>query len=101
MSLVKVRPVGEVPPGKFTEVGVGDAQYVVCNVGGDLYCVTGTCPHAGGPLAQGDFNGCLLVCPWHGWEFDCRTGLNDADDCMRLETYPVKIEDGQILIDVP
>jgi nitrite reductase (NADH) small subunit len=101
MSFVKVKPLEEVSPGNLTEVSVANAQYVLCNVDGAIYCVNAACPHAGGPLGQGDINGSVLVCPWHGWEFDCRTGLNDSDECLRLETYPVAVEDGFIHIDVP
>lgn len=100
MALVKVKPLEELSPGNLTEVSVGDAKYVVCNVDGNLYCLTGTCPHAGGPLGQGSFNAGALVCPWHGWEFDCRTGVSDSNRRIKLGTFPVVLEDGIILIDV-
>jgi len=42
-----------------------------------------------------------LACPYHLWEFDCRTGEYDRDPSRGVATYPVRIEDGQILIEVP
>ena len=101
MPLLKVGPLQALPPGSVTEVENGDTTYAVCNVEGKLHCVDGICPHAGGPLGQGNLNGSLLVCPWHGWEFDCATGVNDFDEDLRLETFPVHVQGDEILIDVP
>jgi nitrite reductase (NADH) small subunit len=101
MPLLKVGTVQSLPPGTVTEVENGDITYAVCNVDGKLHCVDGICPHAGGPLGQGNLNGSLLVCPWHGWEFDCTTGVNDLDEDLCLETFPVRVQGDEILIDVP
>lgn len=101
MPLVKVKPLLAFPPGEVLELEVDSNAYAVCNVDGKLHCIEGTCPHAGGPLGQGNLNGNYLVCPWHGWEFDCRTGLNDSDEDVKLETYPVVIKDGDIYVDLP
>ncbi|MGA8030408.1 MAG: Rieske 2Fe-2S domain-containing protein [Bryobacteraceae bacterium] len=101
MPLVKVKALSELPPGAVAEVDVGGATYAICNVDGDVHCVEGTCPHAGGPLGEGNLDGNYLVCPWHGWEYDCRTGLNNFDEDVRIQTYPTVVQDGNILIDVP
>jgi nitrite reductase/ring-hydroxylating ferredoxin subunit len=60
----------------------------------------GICPHSGGPLGHGALEGHTLTCPFHAWEFDCRTGLSDTHGHVRLAVYPVKVEDGEILVDV-
>jgi nitrite reductase/ring-hydroxylating ferredoxin subunit len=101
MPLVKVKPLADFPPGSVEEAAAGEAFYAICNVDGALHCVEGTCPHAGGPLGQGNLHGNYLVCPWHGWEFDTRTGLNDSDEDVKLATFPVVVQDGVIHIDVP
>ena len=101
MPLLKVGPVQSLPPGSVTEVEAGDATYAVCNVDGKLHCIDGICPHVGGPLGQGTLNGNLLVCPWHGWEFDCRNGVNDLDEAVQVKTFPVTIQGDEILIEVP
>jgi nitrite reductase (NADH) small subunit len=101
MPLLKVKPLAEFAPGEVTELEVGEALYAVCNIDGKLHCVSGTCPHAGGPLAQGTLHGNYLVCPWHGFEFDCRSGLNDDDEGMKLETYRVVVQDADIFVDLP
>lgn len=101
MPLLKVSPVSELPPGAVKEFEAAETTYVVCNIEGVLHCVEGVCPHAGGPLGQGTLNGNNLVCPWHGFEFDCRNGSNDMDEDMRVQTYAVIVQDGDILINVP
>jgi nitrite reductase (NADH) small subunit len=101
MALVKVGPVAALPPGAVTEVLHGEESFALCNVDGVLHCTEGICPHAGGPLGQGTLNGNSLVCPWHGWEFDCSTGVNDFDSDLVLKTFPVVIQDDQLLIDLP
>ena len=40
------------------------------NVDGTFYALDGVCPHQGGPLGQGTLEGCIVTCPWHGWQFD-------------------------------
>ena len=99
--MVKVGALSSLPPGAVTEAMAGENPYAVCNVAGELHCLDGVCPHAGGPLGQGTLNDNMLTCPWHGWEYDCRTGVNDFDPDVRVAKFPVKVEDGQIYIVVP
>jgi len=101
MSFVKVGSLAALPPGSVMEAEVGDYTFALCNVEGEVHALDGICPHAGGPLGQGNLEGNLLVCPWHAWEYDCRTGINDGDENVKLDTFPVKIEGDDILIDVP
>jgi nitrite reductase/ring-hydroxylating ferredoxin subunit len=101
MALVKVGSVSQLPPGSVMEAEVEGNTYAVCNVDGDLHALDGICPHAGGPLGQGALHGTTLVCPWHAWEYDCRTGANDLDPDLKVETFPVKVDGGEILLDIP
>ena len=100
MAFTKVASLAELAPGTLSEVMVGDNCYAVCNVEGEIHALSGVCLHRGGPLAQGALHGAIVVCPWHAWEWDCRTGANDYNPEQKVATYPVKIEGGEILIDV-
>ena len=82
------------------EAELNGNTYAVCNADGELHALDGVCPHAGGPLGQGALHGTTLVCPWHAWEYECRTGLNDFDPDVKVARFPVKEESGDILIDV-
>jgi nitrite reductase (NADH) small subunit len=101
MPFVKVGALSALAPGEVMEAEVGGNQYAICNVEGELHAFDGICPHAGGPLGQGNIEDGRLICPWHAWEYDCRTGQNDYDQSLKLASFPVKVEGGDILIDVP
>ena len=62
--------------------------------------VDNTCAHRGGPLGQGDLDGAVVTCPWHGWRYDVRTGLHDGSPPVRVACYPVTVENGTVYVDV-
>ena len=99
--MVKAGRLADLPPGQVTEVLVGQHPYAVCNVDGNIYALDGVCLHEGGPLGQGQLEGARVVCPYHLWEFDCRTGEYDQDHTCRVATYPAHVENGEIVIEVP
>lgn len=101
MPFTKVLPLSKLPPGAAAEVRAGGRVFALCNVGGTVHAIDGVCPHAGGPLGHGALHGHMIVCPFHAWEFDCRTGANDFDPDIRVQTFAVRVEDGDIEIDIP
>jgi nitrite reductase/ring-hydroxylating ferredoxin subunit len=100
MVSVRVANLSDLPPGAVREVRIGTCSYAVCNAEGSIYAVSGDCPHREGPLGHGALHGHILVCPWHAWEFDVRTGECDAGPGCRIGTYPVSVADGGIHIDI-
>ena len=101
MPFVKAGSLAKLKPGSVMEAEVAGNTYAICNVGGELHAYDGVCPHAGGPLGQGAVNENILACPWHGWEYDCRTGVNEYDDSVKLAKFAVKAQGDDILIDIP
>lgn len=101
MPPIKAGRVADLAAGEVREVLVGERTFAVCNVAGVVYALDGVCPHNGGPLGQGHLHEAHLACPYHLWEFDCRTGEYDRDPARRVATYPVRIENGEILIEAP
>lgn len=100
MLSMRLIEVDEVPPGAVREVRAGSYSYAVCNVDGSIFVVSGDCPHRDGPLGHGALHGHTLVCPWHAWEFDVRTGECDAGPGCRIATYPSRIDNGAVYIDL-
>ena len=101
MPLVKVGTLSQLPENSAMEVEVSGELYAVCNLGGSLTALSGVCPHSFGPLGQGQIHDGRVVCPWHMWEFDCRSGEYDRDPSRRVATYVVKLEGEDILLQVP
>lgn len=99
MAFIKVGALSKLPPGSATEVLLGDNAYAVCNHNGEVHALWGTCPHAHGPVGQGQMNGRWIVCPWHEWAYDCQTGANDYDPAVKLDRFAVKVEGDDILMD--
>ena len=100
MPFVKAAKRIDLAPGGMLEVFLGESCYALCNVEGEVHAIAGLCLHRGGPLAQGALHGTKVVCPWHAWEWDCRTGINDYNPEQRVATYDVKIEGEDILVDI-
>ena len=101
MAFVRVGALKLLPQGSAVQVEIGDGALAVCNVDGILHAIDGICPHSGGPLGHGALDGPILTCPYHAWEFDCRTGASEVDEYLKLATYSVKVEDGEILVELP
>ncbi len=101
MGFVKVGELSKLAPGSVMEAAAGGNSYAICNVGGQLHAFDGVCPHAGGPLGQGTLIDGILMCPWHGYEFDPRTGENLDNPLMTVTRVPLKVEGDDILIEVP
>jgi nitrite reductase/ring-hydroxylating ferredoxin subunit len=101
VALVKVASLADVHEDSVHEVMVGNTPYAVCNVGGKITALLGICPHRGGPLGQGAIHGQYVVCPWHAWEWNCATGENDMDPTKKVATCEVKIEGGDVLLNLP
>jgi 3-phenylpropionate/trans-cinnamate dioxygenase ferredoxin component len=101
---VDVGPLAEFPPGTVKIVREGDLAVGVFNAGGELYAIEDRCSHDDGPLAEGDFDAerCVVVCPRHGSEFDVRTGKpRTLPAYLPVPTYPVRVEDGRIVVALP
>ncbi len=99
-SWIAIAAVDDCPPGTAIERVAGDRIVALFNVDGTFYAMDGVCPHQGGPLGEGALQGCIVTCPWHGWQFDVRTGQNQLSSQMRHPTFVVKIEDDRVLIDL-
>ncbi len=100
MPFVTVARVDDFPPGTARPVRAGEEEIALVRVGDDFYATEHACIHLKGPLGRGRVDGCVLTCPWHGWQYDVRTGANLFDRAIRLKTYDVRVEDGEVRVSV-
>ena len=96
-----VARVDELPPGSLRKVQVGDEEIALAHCDGGFYATQGLCIHLQGPLGDGRLEACVLTCPWHGWQYDVRTGKNEFDHAIQLRTYEARITGDEIQIRVP
>ena len=80
----------------MTEAARQDVARLHCR--GQVIATNGQCPHAEGPLHEGDVDGTILTCPWHGWTFDLESGACQEDDSIILERYPVRIDGDDVFV---
>jgi nitrite reductase (NADH) small subunit len=97
---VRVAAESEIPEGTGLQVDAGGTAVALFRVEGRCYAIANECPHRGGPLAQGDLEGHVVHCPWHGWTWDVRTGENLRQPGTRVACFPVSIEDGAVIVDM-
>lgn len=113
-----VARVEEVQPGKPLVRQIKGRQVGIFNVDGEFYALHNRCPHQGAELCRGRIthlvqaklageietsrHGEILKCPWHGWEFDIRTGQSWCDPgSMYVRQFGVKVEPGATLVKGP
>jgi len=113
-----VATAGEIAPGSCKIVNVRGREIGIYNLGGEFFALANRCPHAGGPLCLGKTGPLVLSdgpgdyrltrervflrCPWHGWEYDIRTGQSWCDPkSVRARQYQVTVEPGAELVKGP
>jgi nitrite reductase/ring-hydroxylating ferredoxin subunit len=113
-----VAKVSDIPPGERLLVEVGGREIGIFNTDGEFSAMLNRCPHLGGPLCEGpimdlvlsdgpgdmriDRSRKMLMCPWHAWEFDVRTGQSYVDPRrMRARQYKVEVATGEEVCDGP
>ena len=114
-----VLPADDLEAGERVVVEVEGREIAVFNLDGEYYAYLNWCAHQGGPVCEGSLTGRIeasfdrasletheewhadetLVCPWHDWEYDIHSGRCRSAD-VRLPSYPVRVEDGEIWVEI-
>ena len=97
----RVAAVTDCVPGRGMEVVARGRIVALFNVDGAFHALDGICPHQGGPLGKGVLAGCVVTCPWHGWQFDVQNGQHQINPTLRHESFDVRIEDGEVFVALP
>ena len=118
MSREIVAKASEIAPGACKIVSVKGREIGIFNVDGEFFALLNRCPHEAGPLCAGKIVALVesdrpghyrltrhrefLRCPWHGWEFDIRTGQSYCDPRrFRVKAYPAHVEPGSSVVKGP
>ena len=98
---VRLCGAGEAPAeGSVMEAEAKGVAICLARIHGELSALDNWCPHRRGPLGQGWVEGETVVCPWHSWAFDTKTGDVLPPDRGHVDVFPVRIEGDDVLIDL-
>lgn len=101
MPFIKIADRADLPVAdEAKEFTCGEKMICVANVAGELSAVDNVCMHRGGPLGQGMIDGSKIVCPWHGWEYDAKTGEVAHNRSMKLKVYRIRVEGEDVMVEV-
>ena len=96
-KFVTVARADDLAPGDMKLVQLGSEEVVLANVDGVFYAFGNECTHAGGPLGEGTLSGDAVRCPWHGTEFNVKTGEPlHGPGTEPVPTYEVRVEGGEV-----
>jgi nitrite reductase (NADH) small subunit len=100
-ALIKIGTRADLPaPGKVKEF-MADRRFIcVANVDGDICAMDNVCPHWGGPLGQGRIENGKIVCPWHGWSYDPKTGETPRKAGVRLTIFKLRMEHDDVFVEL-
>jgi 3-phenylpropionate/trans-cinnamate dioxygenase ferredoxin subunit len=99
---IAVATVDELPNGARKIVEVDGRPLAVFNIAGTLYAIADVCSHDDGPVAEGELDDHEIECPRHGARFDVRSGkVLSFPAIVDIPAYPVKVENGEVLVGLP
>lgn len=101
MAFERAAKLSEVSPGTIKEVEAGGQTIALANVGGTLYAISNTCLHRGGPLGEGELQGRVVTCPWHGWQFDVTTGKAVQNPNAGVACFATEVRGDEVFVSLP
>jgi nitrite reductase (NADH) small subunit len=99
-GFTRIAALADIPPGGAKSCNLNGTPVALYNVDGTVYATHGTCVHRGGPLGDGTLDGAKILCPWHLWEYDVRSGECSNNPEGRIACFPVRIEGQDVLVEV-
>lgn len=95
---LRAAAVADVPPGASKLVTLNGVDIALFNAGGKHCAIDNVCAHRGGPLSDGQLSGTTVVCPWHAWEYDVTTGACLTNPSVKVTSYPVQMQGGDLMV---
>ena len=103
-EFVTVAKLGELEEGKGKKIAINNGQELALfKISGKVYAIQENCPHQGGPLSDGEVEGTVVMCPWHGMTYDLTTGKAAPEAWnhdFNVKTYNVKVEGDNVMVEI-
>ena len=100
MAFVKVANIKDMKEGVPKVVEANGKALALFIIEGKCFAIDNTCVHQGGPLGDGSLDKDIVTCPWHGWQYNIKTGVSPVNPAAKVQTFNVKVEGEDILVDV-
>jgi len=100
VALVSVAKESEMKEGQGKIVQAGGKAIALFKANGGFFAIDNACKHKGGPLGEGEVEGCVVTCPLHGWQYDVTSGECQTMPGQHVQTYKVVVEGGEVKIEV-
>jgi nitrite reductase (NADH) small subunit len=100
MSWHTLANVSDCPPGSARECVAAGHVIALFNVDGHFFALDGLCPHQGGPLGKGQLTGCIVTCPWHGFQFDVTTGQHQTSNSLVHPSFAVRVAGEEVQVEI-
>ncbi len=98
---IKAGSTGDLAPGQAKRIQVQGRTIALFNLGGTYHAIEDTCPHRGGPLSEGQVEGHVVTCPWHGAKFDVTTGAVTGPPARTgVTSFRIRVAGSDIEIEV-
>jgi len=96
----RVASLDDIPNGGALAVDVGEKRIALFRHQEEVFALDETCPHRGGPLHDGHVDRGVVLCPWHQWQFDLRTGCSPVNPLSKVRVYPVRVEGTEVFLEM-
>lgn len=99
-EFIHIANTPDLPLGRVKAFECQGRKIAVYHIAAGFFATDNTCPHRGGPLAEGDIIGDEITCPWHLWSFDVKTGLCAGNPEIAVATHELRVDGDRILVRV-
>lgn len=100
-KFVKVATKSEISESSAKLIEIGNKRIALFNLAGQFFAIDDTCPHADGPLNEGEIEGEEVECPWHGSRFNIKTGeVTAAPAGENVSRYNVRVTGDDLEVEV-
>ncbi len=99
-DFIRIASRKDVPEGEGRMYEINGRQIALFKVKGKFHAIDNVCEHQGGPLADGELEGCVVTCPWHGWTYDVTSGESPDSPATKVERFEVSVSGDDVLVRV-
>lgn len=98
---VRAAAARQVPPGSGRTVVVDGKRLALFNDGGEFHAIDDTCPHRGASLGEGLLHQGRVICPWHSWIFDVRSGVCPDSPDIAVPCFRARVAGEDVEVELP